>query len=131
MRVPGITPTRAAVCRHFDGVAGATCRAGVRYHGLTAPIFQVCLGRSECPAKFCEKYAVRTKEDLTREQMMERKLLRASDRAVKAAEAIRSCGRTAGEIECPNCGLILTFAVAPNGHKRARCETKNCVNFIE
>ncbi len=57
-------------------------------------------------------------------------------RFIKALEAINKLvGKqrgVSGRLDCPNCGKGLRYSVAAsNGHKSGRCETKDCVNFIE
>jgi len=54
-------------------------------------------------------------------------------------EAIKQCIEHAdgkrgvkGTIECPRCGGVLHYAVVPsNGHMRGKCETDNCLQWIQ
>lgn len=36
-----------------------------------------------------------------------------------------------GSVTCPICNKMLLYSVASNGHMMARCESQNCVAWIE
>jgi len=47
-------------------------------------------------------------------------------------KAILLDGRKVGEVKCPKCQQgTVHFAIAPNGHVRARCTTVDCLAWIE
>ena len=36
-----------------------------------------------------------------------------------------------GTVLCPKCGAQIAFTVAGNGHVHARCETQDCIAWME
>lgn len=36
-----------------------------------------------------------------------------------------------GKIECPKCGHTLNYTIASNGHAWGRCETPDCLAWME
>jgi hypothetical protein len=54
------------------------------------------------------------------------------DRVQKAMKVIPRIPGATGTVLCPTCGKSMRYRVSVvNGHRRAKCETKDCVNFIE
>lgn len=39
--------------------------------------------------------------------------------------------RTHGVIVCPECGGVLSYSIASNGHIHASCNTGDCLNWME
>lgn len=94
-----------------------------------ARLKQLGLSRVDCP-----KFEKKTAEEIEEEKAS---LQRAMDRMTKtipwASEMKKKHGRGfAGEDACPICSKRIRFTIADyNGHMHARCETADCVNFME
>lgn len=125
-------------CRHFNGVQNRTCKAGVNYDELV-PI--PCIGyrpgdthrQAECDKKSCWTREEAVRNEKTREEETKKALL-AISAAHSAAKAIglKKGNGGSGSTECPVCKGKLHFSVASiNGHLWGRCETKNCVSWME
>lgn len=56
------------------------------------------------------------------------KMLKAVD---EADGAIRATGKLVGDIECPICFGKLKFMINFNDHIHAKCETENCLRWME
>ena len=56
------------------------------------------------------------------------RMLAARERIVEATDGKRG---VSGSVACPHCDKRVHYAVAHNGHVRARCETAGCVAWIE
>ncbi len=50
---------------------------------------------------------------------------------LRAMVLIQESGEQSGTIECPACKGVLHFAVASNGHQRAKCETPDCLAYMQ
>lgn len=121
-------------CRHFNGIMQGTCAAGVAFDtvprldkpGINLPCLNV--GGEAC----CSLRSPFTAEEIAAD---EAEMMEFSLRATKCRDAIAAhhaaTKECRGAIDCPACGASLKFAIAPNGHIRARCETEHCCAFIE
>lgn len=132
-------------CKHFSGIMNDTCDAGVAYAdvrkvrepkgtGYALP----CL--ADEGATTCEKCQFPTPEEVeaARKLMAER-----IENTGKARAAIvtnlggpwkKGMPSVRGSIDCPCCGKAggLHFSRAGyNGHIHARCETPECVSWME
>jgi hypothetical protein len=125
-------------CRHFNGVQNKTCEAGINYD--TFPSGIPCIRRhtsGHVPPNppTCEKYAELTPEDIAKR---EAEIKAAVERFAKLGPVIRKVkqehkGTSWKGVEvCPICGgkLHMTHA-AYNGHVWGKCETKDCVAWME
>ncbi|MFW9871898.1 MAG: hypothetical protein ACFFG0_02270 [Candidatus Thorarchaeota archaeon] len=54
-----------------------------------------------------------------------------SNAIVKAFEFIKINKEMSGKIICPLCGKELTYQKHSNGHIWGKCETKNCLNWVQ
>lgn len=116
-------------CQHFDGTYNKKCKAGVLYSEFKGGL--PCVGRKD---NVCEKFIA-----VTREQAEEREnKIRESMRRLMVAMPVISEWRNkepkgkAEVIECPVCnGKLHLSQSAYNGHVHARCETDNCLCFME
>lgn len=79
-------------------------------------------------------------EQLTKEEGNESTIQRRNDNdsdqhvinTLLAYRLIKEQNKDRGYIECPSCKGRLSFSKAKsNGHIAAKCETKNCISFIE
>ena len=131
-------------CRHFNGIQNKTCEAGVNYDVLTEdgkyvlPCKKNFIAINRDPA-LCESFQTRTPEEAT--AYADRRLA-LMNRTLDACEAAHADAATKGlrkghggvsSMPCPTkCGGILSYSVAGiNGHMHARCETKDCVSWME
>lgn len=139
---------RTGCCKHFNGIQNNTCDAGVCYNDVTIdPDKPGRALRIPCMSEFrsgkkldgepakCDKYQEPTKDEIA-----------AFDAVIQAAvDRMTKCGPWIGRMKkahpngvsvaadtCPICGGIIRFGISSyNGHMRARCDTPDCINFIE
>lgn len=142
-------------CKHFCGLREKKCNAGVLYDSVTPrPGEPGCALRIPCtlPGKFegrlsenqrehfqekgtCEKFELPTDEEIIKFEESIRQVL---DRHMKLDPWIAGMRKKhrkdgfRGIVECPVCAGKLHFTVSSyNGHTSGRCESENCVNYIE
>jgi hypothetical protein len=131
-------------CRYFTGIQNKCCEAGVDYDILTED------GKYVLPCKknfvsigrdpvICQSFKTRTREEA--ETYANKRLMRA-DRTLAAVAAAHEDAAKKGfklghggasTMDCPTkCGGTLHYSVAGvNGHMHARCDTKECVQWME
>jgi hypothetical protein len=125
-------------CRHrtsFDK-AIKVCKAGVNFHTFEAPgefRLMPCLGETPEAIARCAQYSARTPEELAER---EREAAASMERICAAIIAIREATNgnrgLSGNIPCPTCSKPLHYSVARvNGHIHAKCETPQCVSFLQ
>lgn len=145
---PSVVEQKMARCVHFNGIGNPTCRAGVRYDDVRvdhAPIPYTSRGRdytairslpcnvnlNHCGAA-CERQEFMTREQAEREEAEQRaefEHIMTARRLV--VEATANAGG-AGHVTCPKCGGRLGYSqAASNGHVWAKCETLNCLGWME
>lgn len=132
-------------CRHFTGIQHDCCEAGVNYDELRGPEELVLPCKKvfvnvtyKDPAK-CDKFQTMTQEEAELD----------ADESLAAQEKTMLCMRAAHDdakrkgfgkgkgghdsFPCPTgCGGHLYYRVASiNGHMHAKCETPNCVSWME
>ena len=129
-------------CKHFTGALQEMCKAGVNYRTLVSGPDAGWLARLPCVTTklshdqvACLSYAELTAEERTAE---ERIAALARDRLKLALAAVRPLrtrykGQDAnGTIPCPICAGNLHWRIsAYNGHIWGRCETLDCVSWME
>lgn len=132
-------------CIHFRGTQTKICGAGVnlRQHvggpdlgwGCRIPCIKRQFNEDRPAEKVpCEKYTEPTSQQI---EESKKEFQRYSLNATTAAAAIigHSAGKRGvrGVLDCPICksGKLHYEVSGYNGHKRAQCTTKDCVNFIE
>lgn len=138
---------RKGCCRHFTGVADKCCAVGVNYDDITTvngeqfalalPCYTPRSGRSADPRPkaSCDKYQEPTAEEIAAHQA---ELDASMERFKKTLPIIAKVkqehqGQNWKGIEaCPVCGgkLHMTHA-ASNGHVWGKCETDNCLAWME
>lgn len=138
-------------CKHrtaFDEKKFPVCKVGVNYHdfrtaspyngqlaymGDTMP----CLGENNEAKARCSQFCGWTAEEIS---AREARVKASIERIGKAIEAIRkvvggekaSRAGVSGQIPCPTCEKPLHYSVSGyNGHIHARCETPECVSFMQ
>lgn len=139
---------RKGTCKHFCGFQHKECDAGVSYLALAGVSNDGMALRLPCSGAFadrakaegiarvpCDKREEPTAEDLAE---WEASMKRLSDRMKKTLPWIsdmkqkhpRGVGHTVEK--CPICAGLIHFTIAGyNGHMHAKCETKDCVSFME
>lgn len=131
-------------CRHFNGIQNKCCEAGVNYEALTEdgkyklPCLKAIIGLKRDPAR-CDKFATMTREEAEKDAdsslTQQAKTLLAMMAAHEDAKR-KGFGKGKGghdSFPCPTgCGGHLYYRVASvNGHMHAKCETSNCVSWME
>lgn len=131
-------------CRHFTGIQNKACASGVVYDDLTEdgkyslPCKKCFAGGRRDPA-ICESFQTMTREEA--EDCADKDLEQAAKvmlamRAAHDDAKLKRFGKGQGgadSLPCPTgCGGRLYYRVAGiNGHMHARCETPNCVSWME
>jgi hypothetical protein len=131
-------------CRHFNGIQHDCCEAGVNYEELIEhgkyriPCLKMAIGLKRDPA-LCEKFAAMTREEAEKEADETLSIQAKTMLAMRAAHEdakLKRFGKGHGghdSFPCPTgCGGHLYYRVASvNGHMHAKCETPNCVSWME
>lgn len=132
-------------CKHFNGMQMITCKAGVNYLGLAGgpnfgwsirlPCISTSLSKVGEQKIVCLSYEQITAAEIAKE---EKQFEAGRDRLKKALDAVRPLRKVykgqdaSGVISCPICnGKLHWRIVAYRGHMWGRCETPDCVNWIE
>lgn len=137
MKVPG-------KCVHFNGTINSTCDAGVKYDDVidksSTPYSLPCIEKYNATNVKCEKRQLPTTEEVEIDEKKFRKQMEGVGMARSAITAHlggpwkKGMSSAQGRITCPVCQLTdgLGFSRAGcNGHVHARCETPNCVSWME
>ena len=141
---------RRDCCVHFNGVQNTACEAGCVYDEMDAgrkvpyraalPCFEpsekdrVVLAARGVEQATCPHRRPPTDEEIA---AFEQEVAKAMTKAVLALTVIdplrkEHAGKDwRGVVTCPACNGRLHVGLAGNGHARAKCETDNCVAFIE
>ncbi len=129
---------RKGRCRHFTGMSGPECDAGVLYENVFTSAGNLCCtnGGAGCllydePTEAeIQQWNRETEELIRKSEERDRKLRPLLDRVRKKYR-----GRDMhGHATCPICGQKgkLTIShVGRNGHLHVFCETEDCVRFME
>lgn len=124
-------------CRHrtaFDRDKFPVCKVGVDYHQFDGPFnTKPCLGESAEAKARCSQYSGWTAEEIAeREREVEASMNRIRAAITAIREAVGGKRGLGGSIPCPTCSKPLHYSIARlNGHIHARCETPQCVSFME
>lgn len=132
-------------CQHYGRGKGAdmVCAAGMDLKtikkvptGAKQILWGPCIGGHELadPKAHCPHWIRRTRAQGEKRADQVEKSMRLMTVVMPAVDAWRDklpLGK-AEVIECPECnGKLHLSQSSYNGHVRAKCETKDCVNFIE
>ncbi len=143
MNPPSLREQIAGRCVHFNGVQNDKCCAGIAYQQfrVDGPYQLPCIrhktfaGQERPDCQPCEKQQMPTAEEVDKE-IAESEAQ--TDKFMKLGPLIRSMKTKyrqsgfAGVVECPVCKGKLHMSVSSyNGHTRGKCETENCVAWIE
>jgi hypothetical protein len=139
----------AHCCIHFTGIGKDTCAAGFSYEAVDASLklpYRVglpCLkpdakgletlnGRPQCQ---CPKLQFPTEDEVQAELDSHKASMQKMALALAVIDPIRKeqKGKNwGGVLECPVCkGRLHVSHAAYNGHVHARCETADCVSWME
>lgn len=135
---------RAGNCRHFNGMMNETCDVGVSYSELTeahrfSPPCYVSSRTDDREKVVCAKYSPLSPEEVeTEEREFKERMkftLEARRRCVEDSERqefkLKVRG-VEGTVECPKCQGKLQYSRSEyNGHIWAKCDTKECLQWIE
>jgi len=127
------------VCKHFRGVQHELCIAGINWRKVTGgDSFGIatrmpCFKKNNSPAK-CSHYVEPTQQEIDREEIEFKKLICRMEKAAPIISNWREklpIGKSE-IIKCPVCGGKLHLSQAAcNGHIHGRCETKDCLQWME
>jgi hypothetical protein len=139
-------------CKHYNGTQNKVCACGVSYkevtpgHGTTGaglrvpchtkPVFTspTQLAEFEKRGK-CDKLELPTKEDLAERERWIESMNTRMMKTVPVISRIKNEHRSTdwkGVVECPICkGNLHMSHAGYNGHVHGKCETKDCVNWME
>ena len=160
VRVERDKPYWVHICRHFTNGADAhqngRCREGIHYDDATAkPKESGCAFRMACrapneshglkvlaetgPAGMCEKFSELTQEEIRQQEIDSDAAFAESCRRMALVGPIISAMKTKykgqtikGVKTCPVCGGKLHMSHSGyNGHVWGKCETENCLAWME
>jgi hypothetical protein len=127
---------RATGCKHFTGSINKTCKAGVEYRQLSPG--PGCLTRIPClpespyrsePMATCGRFELYTAAEV---EQLDADSASRTHFTLKLFQEIKAIGLMLGKVVCPKCSGWVHFKVAQlNGHVWARCETENCLAFMQ
>lgn len=135
-------------CKHFNGIYSrgmteiACCKAGVNYREHVGGEGFAWIQKLPCTPRVvgvnyhfeaipCDKREFPTIEEVEAEEA------RFTEHLTFVSESIRLCQedfRTikSGHITCPKCHKGLLYSISPrNGHMAGKCETPDCLEWIE
>ena len=121
-------------CKHFSGVTHPQCKAGCAY--VPGHIDQ-CIGRGVDATAPCQMLEYPTQAEIDAEDAESaarfEKIVTARAAIVKHMGGKGGKGGKGGSerINCPNCGGVLYFCVASNGHIHALCRGACGVAWME
>ena len=123
-----------ATCRHFNGIQHKCCEVGIKYDQFKGRL--PCIKKWAKGSEVCEQYVEPTAEEIAAH---EREINESVNRMMKVTAAIapwreKHQGHNFAEVvTCPICGgkLHLSIAGAYNNHVHGRCETKDCIAWME
>lgn len=115
-------------CKHFNGVIHQQCKAGCAY--VPGHIDQ-CIGRGVDATAPCPKLEYPTQAEIDAENA--ESAARFEKIVTARAAIVKHMGGKDGSdrIDCPNCGGVLHFSVASNGHIHAHCHGPCGVAWME
>lgn len=136
---------KANRCKHFNGTINDACDAGVNYKQLAGepeygyatrlPCFtDNPFGKGAVKAA-CDKFCLPSAEEIRERENEIKKTLEQQAKVAPLIIALKKeyKGRSAQVIrECPVCGGKLHMSISSyNGHVHGKCETANCLYWME
>lgn len=124
--------TKAGTCKHFTGIQNKVCKVGVVYETVS-PI--PCIDKYRKGDCSCDKYEEPSQAEIDEWQAYLDKRMEMHRKVGPAIVAIKRQHKGQdwqGVIECPCCGGKLHVShAAYNGHVHGRCETEDCISWME
>ena len=142
-------------CKHFNSIRNDCCRAGVRYHDVTPlPNAPGSFYRMPCqkPEGYhsavmrakaatykkgtCSSFQLPSAEELAEDEEQTRQCMERSRQIPLIVGRLKTehAGQSwRGVWDCPCCGGRLHLSISSNSrqHTAGKCETPNCLNWIE
>lgn len=143
---------RPTTCKHFNGHRNQTCEAGVRYDDVTPdPKGVGCACRRPCQTEpfsqsaahldeharrgSCDKLELPSKEDVEAHEKAVQRMMDNFRLSLSLTAKIKKDHKSEdwnGEEECPVCkGRLFIRHSGYNGHTWGKCQTTNCLAWIE
>jgi len=127
-------------CKHFTGIQHDECSAGVLYDavrvprepgtGIGLPCF-VSDGVGQCVKRVLPTLA-EAEEDARKSAEFIGHMAAARAKIIEATGKPKPATDQRGTIPCPKCGETMHWRRASyNGHVWAKCETEDCIAWIE
>ena len=118
-------------CKHYTGIHNNVCKKEHKYLDF-GPAFGIaniipCILRNENP-KPCPDLELKTKEEIAAEDKEFDDLVTG---IFRVRPLIVSQGKRQGRVPCPQCGAIINYTIAANGHIHAGCTTDGCIRWME
>lgn len=126
-------------CKHYQARReGNVCKKGVNYDELAIDMEKgffhsaPCFYRNHANSCLCPLVEYPSQEELQKDEYEIQAVIKRTmvvipliDEAAKSAPS--------GTMECPCCktGALYWSKASYNGHRRARCTTEGCINFME
>ncbi len=121
-------------CIHFNGMANQFCEAGINYEAVKdktqRPYRLPCVKNTPFYGSSCTEACFRTHEQAleeTKKRMENFSIVY----IIQALSVISEIPENAGTIKCPKCGKQLRYTRAVNGHVWGKCETQDCLNWVQ
>lgn len=136
-------------CVHFNGIQNKACEAGIVYDELDKenrveyraglPCFKsdsaIAQRLGERPQCHCPHVKFPTEEDVQKQLASHDEHMKKMMLALEVVSPIRKQHKGkdwSGVLECPTCkGKLHVRHAGYNGHVWAKCETENCVAWLE
>ena len=119
-------------CIHFNGLSHQFCKAGINYESvkdrMKRPYEIPCVKNTAFYGSYCDKQQFRTDKEV------EQELIEIEDISVIAFVALAKIAElkeNSGIIECPKCKGKLRYTRHSNGHVWGKCETENCLSWLQ
>lgn len=137
---------RRQTCKHFNGMAEDKCRLGIKYASLDPdPESDGMYYRLPCNTRqhetttfvkgVCDKFCLPTEDELEEEDRVLEAMMERFTRTLPLISQIKEehhGTNWAGVVVCPICsGNLHLSHAACNGHVHGKCETDDCVSFME
>lgn len=121
-------------CKHYNGCGKHDqCAAGITYKDVVAPDLRginayPCFPDSVQPS-LCHSRQMPTAEEIAAEDA---ELAAHCQQLFATRKTIIATGLRFGSVPCQRCSNgRVNFSIAPNGHVRASCTTRDCLTWIE
>lgn len=120
-------------CKHFTGIQNDICKAGIRYDDVKPVPCLVKYRRKDSP--MCARYEEPTDEEVAEDEAYIQARMEMHSKAGSIIVEIKRQHKGhnwRGVLDCPVCGGRLHVShAAYNGHVHGRCETEDCLSWME